>query len=55
MTAYGYHGRNLHIDLTNLTTHVEHPDEPFYRIYAGVGLLGFYFLLKETPAGIDPL
>ena len=55
MTQQGYHGRILHIDLTDLTTHVEHPSETFYRIYAGGGLLGVYYLLRETPAGIDPL
>ena len=42
MTRYGYHGRILHIDLTARTTRVEEPDETFYRLYAGGGLLETY-------------
>lgn len=52
---YGYHGKILHIDLTQRTSRVEEPDELFYRIYAGGGLLGTWYLLKETPPGIDAL
>jgi aldehyde:ferredoxin oxidoreductase len=52
---YGYHGKILHIDLSNRSTRIEQPDENFYRIYAGGGLLGAYYLFKETPPGIDPL
>lgn len=52
---YGYHGRVLHVDLSNRTTHVEEPDEIFYRVYAGGGLMGTYYLLQETQPGIDPL
>ncbi len=55
MPHYGYHGRILHVDLTERTTRVEEPDEDFYRLYAGGGLLGTYYLLRETPPGIDPL
>ena len=51
----GYHGKVLHVDLTNLSTRIEGPDELFYRIYAGGGLLGTYYLLTETQPGIDPL
>ncbi len=51
----GYHGRILHVNLTDRSTRVEEPDEIFYRIYAGGGLLGTYYLLKETRPGIDPL
>ncbi len=53
--AYGYHGAVLHVDLHTGTTHVEHPDDNFYRIYAGGALMGTYYLLKHTAAGIDPL
>ena len=53
--TYGYHGAVLHVDMTTQTTRVEHPDANFYRIYAGGGLMGTYYLLKETRAGIDPL
>ena len=52
---YGYHGRILHVDLGSRTTTVEEPDEIFYRLYAGGGLLGAYYLLRETRPGIDPL
>lgn len=52
---YGYHGRILHVDLGSRTTTIEEPDEIFYRLYAGGGLLGAYYLLKETEPGIDPL
>lgn len=52
---FGYHGRILHVDLSTRTTRVEQPDERFYRIYAGGGLLGTYYLLRETAPGIDPL
>jgi aldehyde:ferredoxin oxidoreductase len=51
----GYHGRILHVDMNSRTTRVEKPDESFYRIYAGGGLLGVYYLLKQTVPGIDPL
>ena len=52
---FGYHGRILHLDLAARTAQVETPSEQFYRIYAGGGLLGAYYLLKHTPAGADPL
>lgn len=51
----GYHGRILHVDLGNRSTYVEEPDEIFYRLYVGGGLLGAYYLLRETEPGIDPL
>lgn len=50
---YGYNGKILHVNLSDYTTRVEEPDEVFYRLYAGCGLLSTYYLLKETPAGID--
>jgi aldehyde:ferredoxin oxidoreductase len=52
---YGYHGKILHVDLNSRSTRVEEPDEIFYRLYVGGGLLGVYYLLKETQPGIDPL
>ena len=55
MTTFGYHGRVLHIDLASQTSRVEEPDETFYRLYAGGGLLGVHYLLKQTRPGIDPL
>lgn len=53
--AYGYHGAVLHVDLSTQTTRVEHPDETFYRIYAGGALMGTHYLLTHTRAQIDPL
>ena len=51
----GYHGRILHVDLSDRSVRIEEPGELFYRIYGGGALLGAYYLLKETAPGIDPL
>jgi aldehyde:ferredoxin oxidoreductase len=50
----GFAGRILRIDLTQRTAHAEPLDETVLRRYLGGGLLGAYFLLRETPAGQDP-
>ena len=47
MIRFGYHGKILHINLTDRTPQVEEPPENFYRLYAG-GLMGTYYLLKHT-------
>ena len=52
---HGYHGKVLHVYLNSRSTQVEQPGENFYRIYTGGGLLGAYYLLKQTAPGIDPL
>jgi len=52
---YGHNGRILHIDLTTRTHSVERPDDVFYRTYGGGRGLVSYYLLKEIPAGADPL
>lgn len=52
---HGYHGKVLHVDLGSRSCRVDEPDEIFYRLYAGGGLLATHFLLKETHPGIDPL
>ena len=52
---YGYNGKILHVDLTNGRLEVEIPDEAFYRKYMGGSAMGLYYLLKEMPAGADPL
>jgi aldehyde:ferredoxin oxidoreductase len=52
---YGYTGNILHVDLTRGSTHIEHPDQAFYRRYIGGSALGMTYLLKQTPPGIDPL
>ena len=51
----GYHGKILHVDLTNGTLDVEEPEEQFYRKYMGGSAMGGYYLLKYTPAHADPL
>lgn len=51
----GYAGRLLRIDLTHRSTACEPLDELVLRRYLGGGLLGVYYLLRETPAGQDPL
>ena len=52
--AGGFAGKILRVDLSNRTTAVESLDETTLRRYLGGGLLGVYFLLRETPAGQDP-
>jgi aldehyde:ferredoxin oxidoreductase len=51
----GYCGKILHVDLTSGALSVEEPEEVFYRRYMGGSALGAYYLLKNTPAGVDPL
>ena len=50
---YGYHGSILHVDLSRATSRVENMDDSWYRTYGGGGSFGAYFLLRDTPAGID--
>jgi len=52
---YGYHGKILHVDLTKGALEIEEPEEKLYRHYMGGSALGMYYLLKNTPAGADPL
>ena len=52
---YGFTGKILHVDLTNKTIEIEEPDEGFYRHYMGGSLMGLYYLLKNSPKGIDAL
>jgi aldehyde:ferredoxin oxidoreductase len=53
MANYGFHGKVLHIDLNERKAWIEEPDERFWRVYGGGGLLATYYLMRETPAGID--
>lgn len=53
--AYGYAGRILHVDLTHGTLTVENPEPEFYRTYMGGSAMGLYYLLRDLPAGADPL
>jgi aldehyde:ferredoxin oxidoreductase len=54
VTRFGYHGKVLHLDLATRQSWVEEPDDRFWRIYGGGGLLATHYLLRECPAGIDP-
>lgn len=53
--AFGYHGKILHVHLSDARLEVEEPDDSFYRKYMGGSAMGMYYLLKYTPAGVDPL
>jgi aldehyde:ferredoxin oxidoreductase len=53
--SYGYHGKILHVDLNNRKVEVEEKDETFFRTYLGGRGIGYHYLLKEVPSGIDPL
>jgi len=52
---YGFTGKILHVNLTSGQIEVERPSEAFYRTYWGGSAMGTYYLLKNTPAGADPL
>ena len=48
-------GRLLHVDLTTRRTRTEEISEPVMRKYMGGGALASYILLRDMPAGVDPL
>lgn len=52
---FGYTGRILHVDLSNGALTIEAPPELFYRKYMGGSAFGLYYILREMPAGVDPL
>jgi aldehyde:ferredoxin oxidoreductase len=51
----GYNGKILTVDLTKLSYEVSEPHEHYWRTFGGGGLLAAERLLRETPAGADPL
>jgi aldehyde:ferredoxin oxidoreductase len=51
---FGYTGKILHIDLSNMKISVEQPTEEFYKTYIGGSAMGTYYVFKNTPAGADP-
>ena len=53
--GFGSNGAILRVDLTSGTTSVETFDEAFYRRYPGGKALAAYHLLRDMPAGADPL
>ena len=52
---YGYTGNILHVDLTGNKLEIEQPPEAFYRKYMGGSAMGLYYILKETPKGVESL
>jgi aldehyde:ferredoxin oxidoreductase len=48
-------GKLLHVDLTTRQTRAEELSEPVMRKYMGGGALASYLLLRDMPAGVDPL
>lgn len=52
---FGYNGKILHINLSSGEIEVEEPPETFYRKYMGGSAMAMYYILKDTPAGVDPL
>ncbi|HEY5902135.1 MAG TPA: aldehyde ferredoxin oxidoreductase family protein [Anaerolineales bacterium] len=52
---YGYTGKILHVDLTSGSLTIEEPPESFYRKYLGGSAMGMHYILREMPAGVDPL
>jgi aldehyde:ferredoxin oxidoreductase len=55
MTAGGYFGRYLRIDLGTGEARFIAIPEPVLRLYIGGVGLGAWLLLKEAPPGVDPL
>jgi len=54
MSAHGYHGKMLKLDLASGSSLTEEPATEFYRNYPGAALYGTYYQLKESLAGTDP-
>jgi aldehyde:ferredoxin oxidoreductase len=50
---YGYTGRILHVNLTEGSLVVEQPPEAFYRKYMGGSAMGMYYVLRDTPPGLN--
>jgi aldehyde:ferredoxin oxidoreductase len=55
VSPFGYHGKVLHIDLKARQVWTEEPEDTFWRIYGGGGLLATYYLLRNSPRGVDAL
>ena len=52
---HGYNGKVLHVDLSSASIREEEPSAEFYRKYMGGSALNLYYLLRQMPAGVDPL
>src|SRR5258706_2214490 len=55
MDRCGYWNRIVHVNLSDRTTWIEEPGDPFFRRYAGGRGLIAHYLLKYVPKGADPL
>src|SRR5437899_1356796 len=55
MERYGYWNKILHVNLSDRTTRIEEPGDPFFRRYAGGRGLIAHYLLNYLPNGADPL
>jgi aldehyde:ferredoxin oxidoreductase len=53
--TFGYNGKRLVVDLTNMKTRSEEPDEVWYRKYLGGWGSIAYHLLNMVGADVDPL
>ena len=53
--ASGLTGKILHVDLTARASRVEELPETVMRKYLGGGALAAWLLLRDMPAGVDPL
>ncbi|MFC2028593.1 aldehyde ferredoxin oxidoreductase family protein [Chloroflexota bacterium] len=53
--AKGYNGKILHVNLTTGQIKVEEPGETFYRKYMGGSAMALHYILKNMPAGANPL
>ena len=51
----GTYGKILHVDLASGDIRVEQPSDDFYRLLVGGRALVCYYLLRDLPAGTDPL
>jgi aldehyde:ferredoxin oxidoreductase len=52
---YGYHGKILHLNLDHGEFQVEEPPTSFYRENLGGSALALYYILHNTPAGVDAI
>ena len=51
----GTYGKMLHVDLTSGDVRVEEPSDDVYRLLVGGSAMVAYYLVRDLPAGIDPL
>lgn len=52
--ALGYTGKILQVDLSSRKIEIEERDDIFYRSFLGGRGIGYHYLLKRVPPGIDP-